>query len=410
MTKNTQINNDEINLVEVIILILKGKWKIAAAIVFSVMIVFIYQSTQIDKFTVITNILPITSSEESKYILLYNEFEQLNSKHFNDVVKKGNKGEVDEKIVIPFSFHSFRFSKTGFIDFFIETLNEKKLFEDAIRKYNLLDVGGYSNEQEYNEAIIKLASSVEIVTSSESARNYSGEDTNKLTIRHKIKFVYHDAKKWIAVLKYVDEQANKAIKLKITNHFNRILFIERKKNYEEIEDLKIKIKNLVQDYDRVTSDKILYLQEQSAIAKKLGISKNTIEVQTFGSQNALFSSVNTDSPFYLRGYEAIDKEIALITSRKEKKAFIPKLFDAEKLIRGIEQDKTLERFEAKIALTPLANNNDFSAASIKVLITQFNYESKKKKLLFAALAGLIVGVLYILINNLFKNQKILRKN
>jgi len=409
MKKNTQINNDEINLVEVITLIWKGKEKIAAAIVFSVMIVFIYQLNQIDKFTASTNILPITSAEESKYIVLFNAIVELSSKHFNDAEKEKEKAE-DAKIVTPFSFHSFRLSKTNFVDFFIEILDEKKILEDAIRKYNLLDVGEYSNEQEYNEAIIKLASSVEIVTSSESARNYSGEDTNKLTIRHKIKFVYHDAKKWIAVLKYVDEQANKAIKLKITNHFNRILFIERKKNYEEIEDLKIKIKNLVQDYDRVTSDKILYLQEQSAIAKKLGISKNTIEVQTFGSQNALFSSVNTDSPFYLRGYEAIDKEIGLINSRKEKRAFIPKLFDAEKLIRKIEQDKTLERFEAKVALTPLANNADFYAVTTKYLTTEFIYKSKGKRLLFAALVGLIVGVLYILINNLFQNQKILRKD
>ena len=57
----------------------------------------------------------------------------------------------------------------------------------------------------------------------------------------------------------------------------------------------------------------------SAIAKQLGIDKTTIEVQTFGNQNALLSNVKTDSPFYLRGFEAIDKEISELETCKQRK-------------------------------------------------------------------------------------------
>ena len=98
---------------------------------------------------------------------------------------------------------------------------------------------------------------------------------------------------------------------------------------------------------------------QVAIAKKLGIDKNTIEVQTFGSQNALLSNVKTDSPFYLRGYEAIDKEIELILKRFDKKPFIDGLFELEKLKRTLIQKKTLERIEVFYKTTPLYDENKF---------------------------------------------------
>jgi hypothetical protein len=59
-----------------------------------------------------------------------------------------------------------------------------------------------------------------------------------------------------------------------------------------------------------------------AIARKLGIKKNTIESQMFDTQNTVVTNVKTDTPFYLRGYEAIEEEINLIKGRKNKSAFV----------------------------------------------------------------------------------------
>ena len=46
------------------------------------------------------------------------------------------------------------------LNIYINVLNDRSVFEDAIRKFNLLEASQYNNEQEYNEAIIRLASSV----------------------------------------------------------------------------------------------------------------------------------------------------------------------------------------------------------------------------------------------------------
>jgi hypothetical protein len=54
----------------------------------------------------------------------------------------------------------------------------------------------------------------------------------------------------------------------------------------------------------------------------LGVKKNTIESQMFDTQNTVVTNVKTDTPFYLRGYEAIEEEINLIKGRKDKTAFM----------------------------------------------------------------------------------------
>ena len=208
---------------------------------------------------------------------------------------------------------------------------------------------------------------------------------------------------------YVDEFANKFVKKNLIDEYNNTLvFLTNKKKYK-LEDISIKINNYLIDYDRETSDRLVYLKEQSAIANKLGIAKNTIEVQTFGNQNALLSNVKTDSPFYLRGYAAIDKEIELTMLRTNKKAFIPGLFELEKEKRAIEQDQTIERIKLAVQ-SGLGDNTEFSAASIKAITTKFEYKDNKKMFMIAIIISLIAGIFYVLISNAFQSFKVSKKN
>ena len=215
---------------------------------------------------------------------------------------------------------------------------------------------------------------------------------------------------------YVDDLTNKLAKKAIVGEFNNTLSFLKKKQKYQLEDIQVKIDNLLIDYEREVSNHISYLKEQSEIAKKLGIAKNTIEVQTFGNQNALLSNVKTDSPFYLRGYQAIDKEIELIESREDKKPFIKGLFALEKKKRAIEQDQTIERTQLILESTLLADNfflnsKEFSAASASPIITKFKYKKNNQMSMInlATIIGLIVGVFYVIISNAFQSHKVRRK-
>ena len=184
------------------------------------------------------------------------------------------------------------------------------------------------------------------------------------------------------------------------NYFSILKLIEK----HRIEDTELKITNLVSDYKQQTYNRILFLKEQAAIARQLDIKEGIIETKMFNANTTFLSHVliNSDinnSEFYMRGYEAIEKEIELIKSRndEQKKAFINGLFKVEKEKRALMQNKILERAELNILNSPLYEE-DFYAATIKVGATKFISSNDNEKLyLLAIILGLIIGMMYAFI-------------
>ena len=68
-----------------------------------------------------------------------------------------------------------------------------------------------------------------------------------------------------------------------------------------------KVGIVYRDITTIIKDKLAFLSEQAAIARRLGVKKNTIESQMFVTQNTVVTNVKTETPFYLRGYEAIEE-------------------------------------------------------------------------------------------------------
>ena len=94
-----------------------------------------------------------------------------------------------------------------------------------------------------------------------------------------------------------------------------------------------------------------------------------------------------------------------ITIRKDKNAFTTDLYKLEQRKRNLEQDKTMPRAIYLFNKTPL-NQSEFKATIVKVATTDFKVNNKKN--LYYALAiilGGIIGVVYVLIANAFKNRK-----
>jgi len=467
MVKNSQINNDEINLTELMQTVWEGKWKIAAAVVISFIVAISYQSTQTKNFTSITELKPVSSLSLNKYVLLNNTIKLINNTiKLTDIDSKFNTIKLINNTIkltdIDSKFNFQEITKSNLLNLYIDILNDKSVFEDAMHKLNFLDASQYSDEQEYNEAISKLASSVKILTPSIDKEQVGNLEISYYTIN----FIHDDVKKWKNALMYVDELANRTVKQNLVKSYNNTLsFLKQDQEYQleklktlitntqidtdkEMKKLEMnqefqlvytqtKIDNALVDYDRKTADRLAFLVEQASIARKLEIAKNTIETQLFNTKNTLVANIKTDSPFYLRGYEAIEKEIELIEMRDDKQAFVSglleleqikrsleqdktllraeknkvflgSLIELEKEQRAIEQDKTIERIELAFQSTPLVNNEKFFATSTNVLSTKVEYKGGKT-LLLAIVIGLIVGVFYVIISSAFQSQRVSRK-
>ena len=399
MVKKPQTDNDEINLTELMLTVWEGKWKIAVVVVISFIAAISYQSNQTNNFTATTEIKPISSLILKKYST------------FNNLISSDPEIATDANITITRD-NSINFlgtvpkiTRESFFNTYIDILQDGSFIQNGIHKFDLLEASQYSDEQKYNEAIIMLASSVKILTPLIS-KDKNGKLENSY---HTIEFVYDDVEKWISVLKYLDEVTNKLVKETILVEYNNILLSLKEKQKYALEDISTKINNYLIDYEREVSDRISYLKEQSEIAKKLGIEKNTIEVQTFGNEKTLLSNVKTDSPFYLRGYEAIDKEIELIELRENKKAFVRGLFELEKKKRAIEQSRIIERTKLAISSVLLMDKDKFSAATIEAITTKFEYKDNNRLRVLSIVIGLIAGVFYVIISNTFQSHRVIRK-
>ena len=366
---------DEIDLLEFVQTIWDGKFKIAGVIVIAVLgVVGFFLTQPAPSFIAKTEVKPITSD-------MVNRYQISNSIGFFEVNAANLRG------------------------LFIEQLDARLLFEDAFRKYAVLDKNDYETETDFNKAIIELAAEISLLPPINVDGTAKGESRRHWTIE----FEFNDKEKWLNALADVKAKANQNVRELIRDDFTTTLAAAEKKKAFEIEDISTIIDNALSDYDRKADDRVAFLREQSAIARKLGVKDNTIETQCFGGKNGVVTNVITEMPLYLRGYEAIEKEIELIEARENKEAFVNGFLELEQKKRQLEQDKTLERAEILFADTPVMRGDDFSAVVITVAATEFEYKSKRMLMLaMAVVLGGMVGTVYVLIANAMRkrNEKV----
>ena len=422
--------SDEIDLIQLIETIWDGKWKIIAITVACVLGVFGFQFiSPAPSFVATTEIKPISSME-------VNEYASFNSLEFYKITKEDLLSIYNERL----TYH----------DTLVKTFND----------IGLLDREEFDSEGQYNLALRAMAGRVILLPPVNVDGKERGEQRPNWTLSMK----YTDKDKWLLALQQLNDIATREVLEINKRKFELLVETEKlaksfavddldiaientKKDFDkkmeefdqkktfELEDLDTAIDNAVKDYDRKTSDRLAFLREQAAIARKLGVSKNTIEAQTFSTQTGVLTNVKTDTPFYLRGYEAIEKEIELILSRDYKEPFINGLLELEQKKRALEQDKTLERValnkvflkdtlelerkkraleqdktlqrvDALFVKTPLAKPGEFRAAMLAVETTQFQYKSKSALMLvLAAVFGGMIGVVYVLIASAMRGRR-----
>jgi len=140
-----------------------------------------------------------------------------------------------------------------------------------------------------------------------------------------------------------------------------------------------------------------------------GAGQNRLDANALSqsSQNAISLSVNSnDVPFYLRGYKAIDKEIALIDSRSDEE----KLLIADGYIQTKEEINSLETDLSSSQLRNAAEviANDIPNDWVQFDLSIADVKSQKKSMLYVALSivlGGMVGVMYVLISNAVRKRK-----
>ena len=417
--------DDEIDLFLLFETIWDGKWLIVAITAVATLLGGLFAFTRPSEFVSTTDIRPITTAQMSEY--------------------SANN-----------SLGFFQIERAQLRNLLIEQLQQRAVLEQSIRKFELVNRDSFESNEAYEEKIVQLAASIELLQ----------PDPDGKTPRFdwQLTFEGTEEKEWLQALVFAQHQATEHVLELLTERFKNAVSVAQQQrsfqledldaqidsakldydafiqNFElersqKIEDLNTKLANARADYQRKTQDRLAFLTEQAAIARQLGVAKSTLEAQTFATPNGVLASVKSEIPFYLNGYEAIEKEIELIDSREETDAFVSGLFELQSELRALEQDQTLARAESNkefleevlelerqkrvieqdktiqraqelFATTPIANPDRFVAVQMNVLGSDI--QSKSKRMLIVALSvvlGGMIGVLYVLIRSGMRNRK-----
>ena len=363
---------------------------------------FLIVNKPIAKYLALTEIRPISSYHESEYQtfnFFTNKFNKTQGPNYD---LNENQRILDSQRIGEISLEFKTITKTYLENLFIEKLKDNIIFENTIKKLGIINKKNYKNEKLYDDAVTRFAASIKLIPP--DFLNKTESKKNFWTIEH----VIEDKMMWLKFLQGIKQPTNSQIKIYLINSFSK--FITNKKELEKfkIEDIETQIENTLKNYEITSSRRVAYLTEQAEIARKLDVAKNRLESQVFTTQieSPVVTTFMPEMPYYMRGYEMIEKEIELIKNRKDKKAFALNLEDLEIQMRSLKSDKVLQRMEYLFNSTPITSD-EFYAVKIMDKSTKFKMINKQYRmhmLFYAALLGAIIGTFFVLISNLIKKR------
>jgi LPS O-antigen subunit length determinant protein (WzzB/FepE family) len=381
--------DDEIDLSELVKTLWQGKWTIVACTCLCFVVGAAYHKFSANPFTATLEIKPITQVDENQY-QSFNEFNNA-----ADVADVADIKMLKPKLAPAFS----KITASTLLLTYLEALNNKDFWYQRFEEALSAKRGKFDDIDDFDKFIKNEVYSVSIKTikASETLKNIPVSEDYIVELQ--LTYKGSDLEKFSSVLTGIAQDSANYVKLSLVQNFENQAIVRQQSDKFKKQDLQNAIANLLADYDKNTMVELAFLDEQGKIARKLGIAKSTFESQTFQSNASSVTNVNTDTPFYMRGFEAIEEEASLLKSRNNKSVFMPELIDLEAQVRAIEQDKTVLRAQALFENTPLKSSTaSFVAAQVDINEADIKYSRKGSLILALSLVlGGFIGIFAVFV-------------
>ena len=388
MTLNKKIlQSDEIDLLKIISIIFNNKLKILLITAFAVLTTFFYQNikqTTKAKYKVITEVKINTEMNNFEYSNFNIYFEKVNKEE--NIIGNYNVKELNQSLLF---------------EYFLSVIQDPSIWTKAVENFGLLKKEDYVDLESYNEAIKNFVFKVFVDRFSDEIQGGGWS----------IKHITDDPDKWIKFLEYFNKFASTEVINRVQNSYEKFFFLKKNLLNINIEDYDIAIENALKIYDNKTERYLAYLNEQALIARELGIKKSTLPSQNFNSETGVITYLTTDIPYYMRGWDMIEKEIYLIKNRTDKSFFVDGMIQLQKERKKLVTNKDIERLENLFKTLPIfTNSKNFKAGRIMSyasIVKNIDGTTTKlyNTLLITGIISLILSIFYVLIANELKLRK-----
>ncbi len=378
MTETYDRHENEIDLFKTLQILWAAKWKI---------IIFTFLSSLVGIF------------------VIYNKSDSFNV----SIPIKSNKVSAD----IRYTSLNDILEENG-LDFHIDANSTFNLFELEMTDYNEI-----KNILKNNEFIKYQIKDLDEANAMKALNSYTSMfELNKVSkknpignqIYRSLSFQWHDSDEGKSIVKEVLLLSLENVKNSIINEISKLAEILNNKDQRRLDKLNIELSLLLQNETERLEKRILYLLEQSEIAKTLGIETNSLNANTLSQleMNNLSYSNNFigDSPFYLRGYKAINKEIEIIRSRSAE----DQMLSADRYLLLKKDIRLIENNPASLhllnALKSFENSSSTDLISYNLgMITSVSQNNPLYIFIISILIGGIISTIYVLVSYAVRNQE-----
>ena len=185
----------------------------------------------------------------------------------------------------------------------------------------------------------------------------------------------------------------------------KIIDTRKKFKLEKLQNELAILKLSIENYEL---KKLIFLKEQFAISKALNIEGNIMENQSSQKEFKVNLNINeSPTPYYLRGYIAIDEEISLIEERTNYETLLMANKYIELKGKILSTKSSLFSSQLRTASKIIANDdpNRWIKIDLRFINTELNKKSIMLYLVFSIVLGGLIGVIYVLISNAFRKRK-----
>ena len=415
MKNSKNINNsDEIDLVVIIKNLWQGKWIILFMVFIASLAVVIFFQLQ-PKKVILSFGISMVKVSNSKYLILDEIIEKLTAEltHKKEVLENKNnfsdtsdsdRPNNEEITIIKESVQGLNFiqlSPQSLLNLYLENLITYEVVEEAVRISNLFKNQNYSTV-DYQNKIQSIINSIKIVQLRSVERSTQQlKEIEKLFYEYKLNFTFNDSEKGKLFLINLDKVTNKRVRDIILKNFNENIDSFEYLTTIKLDEIDYAIQIELYTYEQEIKKRIEFLKEQAKIARTLGIAKNTIDTEKFSLGSGAITNVKTNTPFYFRGYEAIEKEMELIQARVDPNLFAQGITKLEKQKKYLKENKNINNLKFVFNNSDLTKKEKFVAAHIFELQSKIN-SNFTKILLSVIFISLIISSIFVLVRQSFQ--------
>ena len=382
------MENDEIDLIELLQNLWEGKWFIAGVSAAALAIGAAYVKLTPSSFDASIVIRPVDSR-------IIDEF-----RHLNDVYAYSSIDQNGQTIEMPEAFFSAQQALSEFTEILLQ---RDTIVQAAIQNDNRAI--SLTDNTSLEAALRSYAFDVDIAPVTIPAPSPTGS-TSEVTA-WRVTWVADDEAKsesFIAdTLSLTNEVTRQRLSQRLSSEIDQI---QRRQIHHKAQ-LETEIENAIQDYQIYLNDQLAYLSEQASLARVLGIEFGTVT----GTNNSTVSGRSSAMTFlkgmtYLDGYQALEEQIAILSSREQIEAFVPGLRALQSELRTLEQNTIADELVEVTDASPLSDTEAFLAVQYDLASIEISYHKKTSLILALSLAlGGFVGAVGLLIRKAVSARK-----